>query len=137
MISSLIRCSNTELIHFILEKYASILAIPVQSKKRMGAIEAVEQPGSNLSARSKHSGILAYTALVHSYPYTIPTWMPSVIMSLIENVAFSPLVTNSVEKCLQEFKRTHQDTWTEDKLLFTEYQLEMINDLQIIPSYFV
>lgn len=131
VISSLIRCSNKELVKFILEKYSKVLA-----KKQLRS-KSRDESDLSLNDRLKHSGILAFTALVHSYPYNVPDWMPSVITSLIENVSYSPLVANSVEKCLQEFKRTHQDTWDEDRLLFSDEQLEMINDLQIIPSYFV
>ena len=51
------------------------------------------------------------------------------------------LISNSnqhraIKETLQEFKRTHQDNWTEHKQKFTEDQLVIMTDLLVSQNYY-
>jgi len=63
--------------------------------------------------------------LILSFPYDLPPFMPALISSLAKhNNVVS--VSETVSKCVQDFKRTHSDRWDEYKLSFT---LDQLNDM--------
>ncbi len=43
---------------------------------------------------------------------------------------------DTVAKCLSEFKRTHQDNWQENRLKFSEDQLNMLSDTSLSQNYY-
>ena len=101
----------------------------------------------------RHAGVLSLAAIILAFPYTVPSFLPDVLMSLCRHAtepqpvyvsnALSKLLTKdvacqgTVKKALNEFKRTHQDCWHEHKLEFNEDQLRVLTDLLISPNYYV
>lgn len=60
--------------------------------------------------------------LILSFPYDLPSFMPSLITSLIKHSCITS-VSDTVSKCMQEFKRSHSDRWEEFKESFSHEQL--------------
>jgi proteasome activator subunit 4 len=77
------------------------------------------------------------SSAVTAYPYEIPVWMPAVIMDLAACANDPSPVSTTVNKCLSEFKRTHQDSWHLDVEKFNEEERQALNDLLLSPSYYI
>lgn len=85
----------------------------------------------------KHSGVLLGSCLVQAFPYEVPTWMPEVLVALAKCLGDPSPIQPTVRTTMAEFKRTHADTWDEDKKKFSDDQLEQLTDLFILPNYYV
>lgn len=85
----------------------------------------------------RHAGVLGLSAVVKSCPYTVPGYLPDVIVDLCRFKAEHQPIKGTVEKTLNEFKRTHQDSWREHKDRFTDDQLFVMTEVLISPTYYV
>ncbi|KAK6098331.1 Proteasome activator BLM10 [Batrachochytrium dendrobatidis] len=92
----------------------------------------------NAAARlvKRHAAVLGLAALVQAFPYHAPEWMPNILVVLSTCISDSAPIRTTVSKTFADFKRTHQDNWMQDKLVFTEEQLTVLSDLLISPSYY-
>uniref|UniRef100_A0A915MLI2 Proteasome activator complex subunit 4 C-terminal domain-containing protein n=1 Tax=Meloidogyne javanica TaxID=6303 RepID=A0A915MLI2_MELJA len=70
----------------------------------------------------RHSGVLALASIVLAFPYSVPSFLPKVLMHLCKHATEPQPIYGTVKRALSEFKRTHQDEWHEHKLEFTEDQ---------------
>ncbi|KAA0157753.1 hypothetical protein FNF29_00327 [Cafeteria roenbergensis] len=68
-------------------------------------------------------------AVLQSFPYTMPAFLPRLAVALAEMAAFPPPVRDSAREALAEFRRTHGDTWETDRLRFTRDQLDAVGSL--------
>ncbi|KAL5255340.1 hypothetical protein ACHWQZ_G014676 [Mnemiopsis leidyi] len=85
----------------------------------------------------RHGGVKSLCALVECYPYSIPSWMPGIIVFLAQFTRRgNVMISNEVKKCMSNFKRTHLDSWEEHKTLFSEDQLSVLQDLLVSPNYY-
>uniref|UniRef100_A0A0N5ACP9 DUF3437 domain-containing protein n=1 Tax=Syphacia muris TaxID=451379 RepID=A0A0N5ACP9_9BILA len=85
----------------------------------------------------RHAGVLALSAVVQAFPYTVPSFLPNVLMQLCPHASDKQPIQGTVKKALSEFKRTHQDCWREHKTQFSEDQLAILTDLFVSPNYYV
>ncbi|CAK5017318.1 unnamed protein product [Meloidogyne enterolobii] len=85
----------------------------------------------------RHSGVLALASIVLAFPYSVPSFLPKVLMHLCKHATEPQPIYGTVKRALSEFKRTHQDEWHEHKLEFTEDQLQILTDLIVSPTYYV
>ncbi|VDK61815.1 unnamed protein product [Anisakis simplex] len=85
----------------------------------------------------RHAGVLALSAVVQAYPYTVPPILPNALMQLCRHATDKQPMQGTVKKALSEFKRTHQDCWHEHKTQFSEDQLAILTDLLVSPNYYV
>jgi len=83
-----------------------------------------------------HAGIIGLCAFVEAFPYDVPEFVPPVLMELSTHLNDSQPIPTTIKKCLQEFKRTHQDNWQEHKTKFTEDQLLVMTDLLVSQNYY-
>jgi len=83
-----------------------------------------------------HAGIIGLCAFVEAFPYDVPDFVPPVLMELSTHLNDSQPIPTTIKKCLQEFKRTHQDNWQEHKTKFTEDQLLVMTDLLVSQNYY-
>lgn len=83
-----------------------------------------------------HFGILGLSGLILSVPYQLPNWMPRAILILAHHVNDPEPIRSTIQKTINEFRRTHQDTWHKDKHQFNPDDLHMVSDLLISPSYY-
>lgn len=100
-----------------------------------------------------HGGVLGLSAIVLAFPYSVPEFLPGVLMTIcrfatdknatirvsIRSVTSCELhrLQEAVKRALSEFKRTHQDSWREHEQQFNEDQLMVLRDLLISPNYYV
>lgn len=78
-------------------------------------------------------GIASANAVVES---DVPTWMPELLIETATRHITSPApIKQRVERCLADFKKSHQDSWHEDQKAFTSDQLLSLNDLLIGSTY--
>ncbi|KJE97899.1 proteasome activator subunit 4 [Capsaspora owczarzaki ATCC 30864] len=84
----------------------------------------------------RHAGVIGLCAFVQAQPYTLPSWMPELLVEIGSHLSDRGAIQATVKKTLSEFWRTHQDNWHNFKLQFTEDQLSVITDLLISPNYY-
>ncbi|ETW05590.1 hypothetical protein H310_03334 [Aphanomyces invadans] len=85
-------------------------------------------------------GCFGMGAVVLAYPYSVPPFVPAVLEELSFHLHLTgrgvSYMSEIVKSVLLEFKRTHQDSWHQDKAAFTPTQLEAIQDILISPHYY-
>ncbi|VDO96384.1 unnamed protein product [Soboliphyme baturini] len=91
---------------------------------------------SSSSTLTRHSGVLGMSSIILSLPYSVSSYLPSVIEALCQHVHGKPPISTSVKKTLSEFKRTHVDSWPEHMRAFNESQLSALTDALVSPSYY-
>lgn len=72
------------------------------------------------------STVQMVACLVSAFPFDLPYFMPDLVTSLSKHSS-SSAVQDTVKRCIQDFKSTHQDRWNDFKESFTHDQLD---DLQ-------
>ena len=89
-----------------------------------------------ISLREKHAAVLAISSLILAFPYSIPEWMPATLECLASCVHDSNPIGTAAALAFREFKRTHQDSWNQDKLKFSEQELYAVSEILYSASYF-
>lgn len=98
--------------------------------------EFISAVASN-SLTLRHSGVLGLCSIVQAFPYSVPPFLPEILAFLCRNGREKEPIKDTIKKALAEFKRTHQDSWHEHKMAFTEDQLVMLMDFLVSPNYYV
>ncbi|KAK6639500.1 hypothetical protein RUM43_007773 [Polyplax serrata] len=86
--------------------------------------------------RLRHAGILGLCSFINSSPYDVPDYVPEIFFILGNHLNDPQPIPSTIRKTLGDFKRTHHDNWECHKLKFTERQLEVLNDINVPPSYY-
>jgi proteasome activator subunit 4 len=133
-LSGMVRCSQREVIQSIRDESMANLTAAKLPKKRPGA---ELPPNFAWMVTQRHGSVLALSALILAFPYEVPAWVPSALMCLARCSNDPSPINLEVSRTFSEFRRTHQDTWHEDRTKFTSEQLEELSDLLISPSYYV
>lgn len=84
----------------------------------------------------RHGAVLGLSSMITSSPYSVPEWMPSVLVALSGCVNDPPPISTGVRKLFADFMRTHRDEWQMHKLSFSEDELEIVSELLVSPSYY-
>ena len=132
-LSGLVRCSQRD----VVSKLKSGAEIDLNGLKFPKNKNSLESSAYHDLIRKKHAAVLCLSSLILAFPYEIPNWMPESLILLSRCSSDPNPIGSEVAKTFTEFRRTHQDTWHEDKLKFTEDQLYDLSDLLISPSYYV
>jgi proteasome activator subunit 4 len=94
-------------------------------------------PSWGVAVRQRHAAILGCCALVDAHPFTVERWLPPLLTGVIAEHTYDPLpISATVRRCASNFKKTHQDTWHEDKLRFSEEQMIALSTLLTGSSYY-
>lgn len=96
----------------------------------------LKKTSKNDKIQKRHAGILMLSACLLSSPYNVPDWMPDVVMRLSRFLHDPPPIQQSVKNTFQQFKRTHNDSWQQDKHKFTSEQLTVLTDMLVSPNYY-
>ena len=64
--------------------------------------------------------------IIQCYPYDLPDFLPTLLSALVKHIR-NPELQLLITRVVQDFKRTHQDQWSNFAKLFT---LEQLDDLQ-------
>jgi proteasome activator subunit 4 len=82
--------------------------------------------------------VLGLAAIILSFPYDVPSWMPSLLLEFATFISDPLPIKATVKRTFMEFWRTHSDMWEAAfKSRFTSEQLSEITQLIVSPSYFV
>lgn len=84
----------------------------------------------------RHGAVLALSSMITSSPYSVPEWMPSVLVALSGCVNDPPPISTGVRELFGDFMRTHRDEWPTHKLAFSAEELEIVSELLVSPSYY-
>lgn len=84
----------------------------------------------------RHGAVLALSSMVTSCPYSVPEWMPSVLVALSSCVNDAPPICTGVRDLFGDFMRTHRDEWQLHREAFTADELDIVSELLVSPSYY-
>jgi len=126
--SGVIRCSQRQSIIPLKTRFVKLA--------RKTPLPPRRDPSYTESLRILHSAILGICALIESLPYSVEPWMPSLTEVLAPHATDPPPISTTIRKCASEFKKTHQDTWHKDQLLFDEEQLQSLSSMLVGTSYY-
>ncbi|KDR84826.1 hypothetical protein GALMADRAFT_233236 [Galerina marginata CBS 339.88] len=126
--SGVVRCSQRQSILPLKNRFVTLARKTVLPPRR--------DPSYAESLRVLHSAILGICALIESLPYSVEPWMPSLTEVLAPHATDPPPISTTIRKCASEFKKTHQDTWHKDQLLFDDDQLQSISTMLVGTSYY-
>ncbi|TIB08744.1 hypothetical protein E3P89_02948 [Wallemia ichthyophaga] len=136
-LSGIVRCSQRSYTLDLKKRFTdTVSAHSLLPRRRM---ESGEVNSSYAPAVLKlHSGILGICALINAFPYDVPSWMPELLTGVLaEHVSSSDTVISStIRKTAQDWRRTHQDSWSENIHKFSEEQLSELSSLFLGECYF-
>jgi len=135
------RQALSSLIHF---RFLPVTNKLITELKNLSDIDITSSATRNATANINearmhkcHGGILGLTAIVLAYPYSVPRFLPKILIALSRHTHDRNPVKMSVTHCFSEFRRTHMDNWAEDRLKFTEEERQVLVDVLVSPSYYV
>ena len=134
-LSGIVRCSQRSAIVALSTRFMGVLrSVRIPTRRDQAGREVT---GYQDALVAVHAAILGLTALVRAFPYEVPAFLPGVIVDGLGRHAASPVpISTAVRACLADFKRSHQDSWTEDQKVFSDEQLMSLNDLLMGSSYY-
>ncbi|TFK41322.1 hypothetical protein BDQ12DRAFT_768249 [Crucibulum laeve] len=127
VLSGVVRCSQRQSIVPLKNRFVALA--------RKTNLPPRRDPAYADSLRSLHSAILGICALIESLPYSVEPWMPSLTEVLAPHATDPPPISTTIRDCASEFKKTHQDTWHKDQLLFDDDQLQSLSTMLVGTSY--
>ncbi|KAK0534618.1 Proteasome activator BLM10 [Tilletia horrida] len=130
-LSGIIRCSQRGMIRQLKDRFTEKVK-SVRLPKR-------DAPHYQEKLLQLHGGILGVVALLSASPYTVPEWMPELIVDTVAAHTDDPVpISTTVRRCAAAWKATHQDTWHEERSKFTDEQLQEVTEWTLGRSdYFV
>eukprot|EP00735_Rhodelphis_limneticus_P010370 TRINITY_DN3105_c0_g1::TRINITY_DN3105_c0_g1_i1::g.3567::m.3567 TRINITY_DN3105_c0_g1::TRINITY_DN3105_c0_g1_i1::g.3567 ORF type:complete len:1863 (+),score=524.64,sp/F1QFR9/PSM4A_DANRE/26.64/9e-42,sp/F1QFR9/PSM4A_DANRE/22.76/2e-37,DUF3437/PF11919.3/46,DUF3437/PF11919.3/7.2e+03,DUF3437/PF11919.3/2.4e-26,HEAT/PF02985.17/1.3e+03,HEAT/PF02985.17/7.4e+03,HEAT/PF02985.17/9,HEAT/PF02985.17/0.064,HEAT_2/PF13646.1/4.9e+03,HEAT_2/PF13646.1/4.8e+03,HEAT_2/PF13646.1/0.05,HEAT_2/PF13646.1/0.014 TRINITY_DN3105_ len=98
-------------------------------KKTAGTTISPEDDKKNAAAVIKrHAAVLGLSAFVLAHPYSIPSYLPDILVALAAHRDDPLPMKKTVQRAFGEFWRTHIDQWDETyRMKFSEDQLDTIN----------
>ncbi|KAJ2642127.1 Proteasome activator BLM10, partial [Coemansia sp. RSA 1694] len=133
-LTSLVKCASSNVIADINSKFSAKISTRLP-RVRYGKPLKDSAAYSRL-ALTRHAGVLGLSCLVLAFPYTIPDWLPEVLVLLAGCIDDPNPIQSTVQRTFAEFRRTHMDTWHEDRKRFTSSQLELLTDMLVSPCYY-
>ena len=85
----------------------------------------------------RHAGVLTLSSIILAFPYSLPDFLPDLLVQLIGHLSDPNPIQATVKKSISEFRRTHQDRWHDHVKQFNPEQLEIVSEVLISPSYYV
>ena len=84
----------------------------------------------------RHAGVLALASIILAFPYSVPEFLPDLLVRLVAHLAEPNPIQATVKKAISDFRRTHQDRWHDHVKQFTQDQLDLVSEVLISPSYY-
>lgn len=134
----------------LVEKYVTQAAKSTMKRKKKGnktdnnggmdITDEEEIKKEQKRARTQQSSVFFLCATVLSQPYDTPPYVPKALAAISKH-SFernAPLgVRDIVKKCCAEYKRTHMsDNWELHRKMFTQEELEALEDVVSSPHYY-
>ncbi|KAJ2003803.1 Proteasome activator BLM10 [Coemansia thaxteri] len=131
----LVKCASNNVIADINSRFSAKIVATRLPRVRYG--KPPKNPEAyNQLVLTRHAGVLGLSCLVLAFPYTIPDWLPGVLVLLAGCIDDPSPIQSTVQRTFAEFRRTHMDTWHEDRKRFTSSQLELLTDMLVSPCYY-
>lgn len=134
-LGGLLQCGFLNITDKLKNYIKSHCKVKVKQKKKAKQDDA-DKADYQLKLRNRHAGVLAMSACVLSNSYSIPDYLPDLLMELSNHLHDPQPIQGTVKKTFSEFRRTHHDSWHLDKLKFTDDQLSILTDLLVSPCYY-
>jgi len=148
-VTGIIAAMNSEAISALVDKYCSDAnRSKMKSKKKTSAqvvqlseAEEAEKKMKELKrAKKQQSSVFFLCATILSQPYETPRYVPKALAAISKH-SFkrnAPLgIRDTVKKCCAEYKKTHMsDNWEVHRSVFTQEQLEALEDVVSSPHYY-
>ena len=85
-----------------------------------------------------HGAVLGLCSFLAAAPHSVPATAPPLLLYLGRQLHSRrhPASAPTIRAAVQEWRRTHADSWEQHKLAFTEDQLVELTDLLVSPSYY-
>jgi proteasome activator subunit 4 len=130
-LTSLLRTADEEQVGGLKDRFLRMLGAPSRAKLTRSGSGAPAKEG----VAERHGGALGLAALLNSRPYTVPRWVPALLMAAAayDNDSM-PNVRDCIKRTFAEWVRTHQDSWELHQHAFTEDQLAVIQSVARSPS---
>ncbi|GAA6008845.1 hypothetical protein JCM10207_001745 [Rhodosporidiobolus poonsookiae] len=134
-LSGIVRCSQRSAIASLIARFRGTLRETKLPKRRDK--EGKEVEGYQPALVAAHSALLGVTAIVKAFPFEVPPFVPSILIEAsMKHAASPPPLSTTVRSTLSDFKKSHQDSWTESQKAFTPEQLADLHDLLSGGSYY-
>ena len=88
------------------------------------------------SLRLRLAGVLGLGAIATAFPYTVPAFLPPVLVELSLHLSDPSPVFGSARSALANFIKTHGSDWQQQRDRFTLEDWESINDVLASPDYY-
>ncbi|KAJ2785455.1 Proteasome activator BLM10 [Coemansia javaensis] len=133
-LTTLVKCASARVIAELNARFSARLDAPLPRVRRGRA--PVDPAVYARSVLTRHAGVLGLSCLVLASPYTVPDWLPEVLVRLAGCIDDPNPIQSTVQRTFAEFRRTHMDTWHEDRKRFSSSQLEILTDMLVSPCYY-
>jgi hypothetical protein len=112
-----------------------------EEKKGLAAGEPTPDRDAHAEAEAKVAkkavgGVLGLAAVVLAFPYSLPGQVPSAVAQLTCHVSRGGVVGDMAKFTVTDFKRSHHDSWQQQKRLFTADELDDLEGSVSSASYF-
>jgi len=107
-------------------------------KPRRRGAKAKDQSEEDRAAQlvRRHAKALAVSAAVLSTPTEVPEWMPDAVCSLCVLTDEEAIIRSTVTSTVGAFRKSHQDSWEEIRMTWSEEQLRLVSESSGTQSYF-
>ena len=85
----------------------------------------------------RHAAILGLCAVVDANMYSVPSYLPDVILFLSKHLNDPQPIQKSANETLSSFMKTHQDNWVDYKVKFTADQLAELAEVSIFSHSYI
>ncbi|SBS88298.1 conserved Plasmodium protein, unknown function [Plasmodium ovale] len=121
-----------------LKKISNYFLIIANPKKNNSCFSPNGEITTKTIEKKKYIAIYTLISIVNSFPNYVPEWLPPILISVARmsnNTGHN--IKKEIEKCIQNFLRTHKDEWEyKYKLVFTEEQLNILDMYKGGLNYF-
>ncbi|CDF36742.1 unnamed protein product [Chondrus crispus] len=128
---TMVRDATTEAVEEVRNSRMKVLEST--TPKRRGS---KREPLDSETVRERHGAVLGLSSMITSNPYSVPQWMPAVLVALSSCVNDPPPISTGVRKLFADFMRTHRDEWSTHKLAFAPDELDIVSEVLVSPSYY-
>jgi proteasome activator subunit 4 len=109
------------------------------SKQSATLVESIEENDAQRTQNQKTSVFFLCSAIM-AQPYDTPIYVPAALAAISKH-SFkrnAPLaVRDTVKRCCAEYKKTHMsDNWEMHRVVFSQEQLEALEDVVSTPHYY-
>ncbi|KYQ92407.1 proteasome activator complex subunit 4 [Tieghemostelium lacteum] len=142
LVTNLIQDTQIEVREFAKTTLASILISSIDGKRIKQLMDTSIDTLASLGKTTqenlikKHSLLLTLSSIILSNPYYIPSYFPKILDQLSRYSFSVQPIKSTCESTIIEFWRTHKDSFEQEKLAFSEEEIELMRSTKVSPTYY-